>query len=105
MTIQLDVKKVERYEEVLNEAVDKALNNFFGCTATNIIYKYLENSYSIKKNEIARKFGSFREAMQEYLNSGAAVVENEIQESFHSDINVSNSNETRIASFVTAQKH
>jgi hypothetical protein len=79
-------KKADKYDEMLNKAVDKALNRVFGSTATSIIYTHLENNYSIKKNEIAEKIESFTQAMQEYLNSGAVVIEKEILESFYSGL-------------------
>ena len=87
MTVQRCIlKKTDKYEEMLNKAVDKTLNRVFGSTATDIIYIHLENNYSIKKNEIAEKLESFSQAMQEYLNSGAAVVEREILESFYAGL-------------------
>ncbi len=78
--------RTEKYEEMLNKAVNKALNRVFGSTATDIIYTHLENNYSLRKDEIARKLDIFSLAMQEYLNSGAAVVEKEILESFYSGL-------------------
>lgn len=86
MTLQQTIRKTDKYEEMLNKAVDKTLNRVFGSTATNIIYTHLENNYAIKKNEIAKKLESFNQAMQEYLNSGAMVVEKEILESFYSGL-------------------
>ncbi len=86
MTLQLNMKKLDKYEEMLNKAVNKTLNKVFGSAAADIIYTYLENRYSIKKNEVAGKLESFIEAMQEYLNSGATVVEKEILESFYSGL-------------------
>lgn len=78
--------RTEKYEELLNKAVDKTLNRVFGSTAAGIIYTHLESNYSLKKDEIARRLDVFRQAMQEYLNSGAAVVEKEIIESFYSGL-------------------
>ncbi len=86
MTLQSSIKKADKYEEMLNKAVEKALNRVFGSTATDIIYTHLENNYAIKKDEIAEKLEVFSQAMQEYLNSGAAVVEKEILESFYSGL-------------------
>jgi hypothetical protein len=80
------VNKTEKYEEMLNKAVDKALNRVFGSMATDIIYNHLESNYSIKKDEVARKLETFSQAMQDYLSSGAAVVEKEILENFYSGL-------------------
>ncbi len=85
MTTQI-YKKTDKYEEILNKAVDKTLKRVFGDTAANIIYTHLENNYSIKKDKIAENLESFSQAMEEYLNSGAAVVEKEILESFYSGL-------------------
>lgn len=84
--MQRSIQKLDKYEEMLNEAVDRTLNRVFGSTATSVIYNHLENNYSIRKNEIAKKLESFTQAMQEYLNSGATVVEKEILESFYSGL-------------------
>ena len=81
-----DTNRTEKYENLLNKAVDKALNRVFGSTATDIIYSHLEDNYSLRKEEIATKLDIFSHAMQEYLNSGAAVVEKEILESFYSGL-------------------
>jgi predicted DNA-binding protein YlxM (UPF0122 family) len=85
MTVRT-MNKAEKYEEMLNRAVDKTLNRVFGSTATDIIYTHLENNYSLRKGEIAEKLEIFNRALQEYLNSGAAVVEKEILESFYSGL-------------------
>ena len=87
MTLQIS-KKTDKYEEILNRAVDKTLKRVFGHVAANLIYTHLENSYSIKKNEIAENLESFSQAMQEYLNSGATVLEKEILKSFYSGLGV-----------------
>jgi hypothetical protein len=86
MTMQLTMKSPAKYEELLNKAVEKTLTKVFGATAKNTIYTYLETSHFIKKTEIARKLETFSQAMQEYLNTGAVVVEKEILESFYSGL-------------------
>ncbi|MCW3985890.1 MAG: hypothetical protein NWE91_05730 [Candidatus Bathyarchaeota archaeon] len=87
MALQI-CKKTSRYEEILNKAVNKTLNRVFGTTAANVIYTYLEDYHSIRKNEIAENLESFSQAMQEYLNSGATVVQKEILESFYSGLSL-----------------
>jgi len=79
-----DLKEAKTHDEMFNKAVDNALNRVFGGTATNIIYSHLENRYSIRKDEIATKLESFGKAMQEYLSSGAAVIESEIVQDLNS---------------------
>ncbi|UCG36214.1 MAG: hypothetical protein JSV64_06255 [Candidatus Bathyarchaeota archaeon] len=79
-------KQSRKYETMLNRAVEKALNRVFGSQAADVIYDHLESNYSIRKDEIAGKLESFSQAMQDYLNSGAVVVEKEILESFYSGL-------------------
>jgi len=67
-------------DEALNEVVDRVLNRIFGQVATQIIYNYLENSHSIQRHEIAEKMDSFNHALEEYLGTGAAVIEKVILE-------------------------
>lgn len=87
MTLQRGAyRNTVKYEEMLNKAVDKALTRIFGIEATDLIYSHLENNYSICKGEIAEKLESFTSAMEEYLNSGVAVLEKEILESFYSGL-------------------
>jgi hypothetical protein len=51
-----------------------------GQEATQIIYAYLENNHSIQKHEIAKKLDSFNHALEEFLGTGAVVIEKAIQE-------------------------
>lgn len=72
----------EKYENIVSEAVDKTLNQVLGSAAANAIYFYLEKDHSIKKNEIPEKLESFCEAIQEYLSTGATMVEKQILRNF-----------------------
>jgi hypothetical protein len=87
-----------RNEEIFTEAVDEALKRVFGATAAEIIYVYLENNYAIKRHEIADKLEFFSQAMKEYLNSGATVVEQQILDSFYTHV----SNRREAANFASA---
>jgi len=60
--------------------IDKVLNQILGRTATRIIYEYLENKHSIQRHEIAAKLDSFSSALEEYLGTGAFVIEKIILE-------------------------
>ncbi|TET57116.1 hypothetical protein E3J51_03540 [Candidatus Bathyarchaeota archaeon] len=76
----------EEYENIVSEAVDKTLNQVLGSAAANAIYFYLEKDHAIKKNEIPEKLESFCEAIQEYLSTGAAMVEKQILRNFYSNL-------------------
>ena len=68
------LKRKRKPDEKLVKIVDKVLKQIFGETATLTIYKYLEEKYSLKREEIAGKPEVFAEGLEMYLNSGASVV-------------------------------
>ena len=76
----------EEYEKVVSDSVYKTLNQVLGSAAANVIYFYLEKDYSIKKDEIPEKLDSFCHAIQEYLNTGATPLEEQILKNLHSDL-------------------
>lgn len=76
----------DKYRDVLNKAVEKALGRIFGSTASDVIYSYLEDNHSIGRDDVAGNLECFSTAMQEYLTSGAAVVEKEILKDFYSGL-------------------
>ncbi len=67
------LKRKERPERLFR-IVDKVLKQIFGETATVAIYKYLEEKYSLKREDIPSKPEVFAEGLEAYLNSGASVV-------------------------------
>ncbi len=59
----------------LFKIVDKVLKQIFGETATLFIYKYLEEKYSLKREDVPNELEIFTEGLENYLgNSGASVV-------------------------------
>ena len=66
--------KRKKRPDRLFKIVDKVLKQIFGETATVSIYKYLEEEYSLKREDIASKPEVFAEGLEAYLNSGASVV-------------------------------
>jgi len=66
--------------EKVNKVVDKVLNHILGHEAAQIIYDYLENNYSIQRNEIVKKLDSFNHALEECLGTGAMAIEKAITE-------------------------
>jgi hypothetical protein len=60
------------------------LKQVFGKEATQFIYKYLESKHSLKQDEIARKIDLFAEGLEEFLSSGAYVIEQKILEDIYS---------------------
>jgi len=63
------------------KVVDRILNQILGQEGAQIIYEYLENNHSMQKHEIAENLDSFNRALEEYLGSGAVVIERVIMQS------------------------
>jgi len=68
------LKGKTRSDEKLFIIVDKVLKQIFGETATLSIYTYLEEKYSLQREDIPSKPEVFAEGLEAYLNSGASVV-------------------------------
>jgi len=81
-------KQKHKCDEV-SKAIDKILRQIFGAEATGLIYKYLENRYSLKQDEIVEKIDVFAKGLKELLRSGAYVIEKEILEEIYSSYGLS----------------
>ena len=68
--------------------IDKVLRKIFGDEATLVIYKYLENSYSLRQDEIPEKMDIFVDAIEELLSSGAHIVKQKILENLYSSYSI-----------------
>lgn len=64
-----------RQAEIFNHAIEKMLNQILGQDATEILYEYLESNYFVHRYEVAEKFEAFNRALEQYLGTGAAVLE------------------------------
>lgn len=68
--------------------VDKVLNQVFGKEATILIYRHLERNYSLKRSEISDKIELFARGLEDFLRSGAYVIERKILEDINSNCNL-----------------
>jgi hypothetical protein len=68
------LEKKAKADKKLFNIVDKVLRQIFGETATLSIYKYLEEKYSLRREDIPSKPDVFAEGLEACLNSGAFVV-------------------------------
>jgi hypothetical protein len=77
---------------IRNEAVigiiDNILNQVFGKEATQLIYTHLERNYSLKRSEISDKIELFARGLEDFLRSGAYVIERKILEDINSSSNL-----------------
>jgi hypothetical protein len=76
--------KRNREEDKISKIIDRVLRQVFGEEALLLIYKYLENKYSLKQNEISEKIDVFTRGLEEFLSSGAYVIEQKILEDIYS---------------------
>ena len=78
------INKTNKKENKVSKIIDKVLKQVFGEEAALMIYKYLEVTYSLKQDEIAEKIDVFAKGLEEFLRSGAYVVERKILEDIYS---------------------
>ena len=87
-TMRSTTQQTNRKEEKISKIVDRVLKQVFGEEATLLIYRYLKNNYSLKQDEIADKIEVFAQGLEEFLRSGAYVIERKILEDIHSNYGV-----------------
>ena len=77
-------KQKHKSDDKVSQAIDKVLRKIFGDEATLLIYKHLENRYSLRQDEIVEKIDVFAEGLEEFLMSGARIIEMKILEDVYS---------------------
>lgn len=77
------LKQNNKKEDKISKIIDKILEQVFGEEATSLIYKYLENNYSLKQDEIAEKIEAFTMGLEDLLKSSANVIERKILEDIY----------------------
>jgi hypothetical protein len=77
-------EKRNKGEDRISKIVDRVLRQIFGEEATLLIYKHLESRYSLKQNEISENIDAFAKGLEEFLSSGAYVIERKILEDIYS---------------------
>lgn len=80
----INVQVSSEGEDKISKIVDRVLKGVFGEEATRLIYRYLESSHSLKREEITEKIDVFAKGLEEFLSSGAHVVEQKILEDIYS---------------------
>jgi hypothetical protein len=85
ITIQ---QKNNSEQDKISRIIDRVLTQVFGEQATHMIYRYLENNYSLKRNEVSAKIDVFAEGLEEFLRSGAYVIERKILDDIYSTYGV-----------------
>ena len=65
-------------EDKVSKIIDRVLTQIFGKDASNMIYKHLDHNYHVKRNEVGDKLELFAEGLENFLKSGAFVIEKKI---------------------------
>jgi ribosomal protein L5 len=78
------IQQQKNKEDKISKIVDRVLNQIFGKEATQLIYKYLENRYSLRQEEISEKIDLFAKGLEEFLSTGARVIEKRILDDIYS---------------------
>jgi hypothetical protein len=85
ITIHTLTNQKQKHEDKASKAIDKILRKIFGDEATALIYKHLENHYSLRQDEIIEKIDVFAEGLEKLLSSGAYAIEKKILEDIYSN--------------------
>jgi hypothetical protein len=74
----------KKFNNVIVNTVDEELKRIFGETATLVIYGYLENNLSLKREKIAEKIELFSQGLDKFFGSGAYMLEKTIVTNLYS---------------------
>jgi len=73
-------QQTDAKDDRIAKIVDRVLTQIFGREATQLIYKHLERNYCVKRGEVAEKLELFTKGLEDFLKSGAYVIERRILE-------------------------
>jgi hypothetical protein len=78
------IEQKDKNDEKISKIIDRVLRQVFGQEATMLIYNHLDRCYSLKPSEIAEKIDVFAQGLEEFLRSGAYVIERKILDDVYS---------------------
>lgn len=64
--IAIVTQQKSRESNKVSKVVDRVLKQVFGEEATRLIYLYLENNYSVKRDEIGEKVELFAKGLEDF---------------------------------------
>jgi len=85
--MQIVTQQTPSKNDAILAIVDKVLKQVFGKEATTLIYRYMEHNYSVKRSETGDKIDLFARGLEDFLRSGADIIEGKILEDLNSDCN------------------
>jgi hypothetical protein len=71
-------------EDKIFKIIDRVLKQVFGEEATKLIYQHLERRYALNQTEFSEKIDLFAKGLEDFLSSGAYVIENKILSDIYS---------------------
>jgi len=77
-------QQTHKENEKISRIIDRVMRQVFGDEAARLIYRYLESNYSVRRDEIAEKIDLFAKGLEDFLRSGAYVIERKILEDIYS---------------------
>jgi len=83
-TVNAPIKQKHKYHDKVSTTIDHVLRQIFGNEAALLIYEYLEKQCSLRQDEIVEKIDVFAKGLEEFLRSGAYIIENKILEDVYS---------------------
>lgn len=78
--------KKNKLDELLIKSLDEALKEIFGETGARIIYDYLRDKYSLKREELPERLEDFEKGLEKILSSGAWVTERMALKNLYSNL-------------------
>jgi len=67
---------MERFDELLFEAIDDTIRQVFGESASELIYTFMERHVSLKREEVSEKIEAFYSYLEKLLGSeGAQIIQ------------------------------
>jgi hypothetical protein len=78
------LKKESEFDKAIRKTINDALSQIFGHGASLIIYNHLEKNDSLTPKEIPKKLDDFSRSLEDFLDSGALVVERIIMKHLYS---------------------
>jgi hypothetical protein len=84
MEMETLIQHANQKEDKISKIINSVLRQVFGEEATLLIYRYLEAKYSLRPDEVSDKIELFAKGLEEFLRSGAFVVERRILDDIYS---------------------
>ena len=89
----------EKKEDKIYEIIDSVLKQVFGEPATILIYKHLQSRYSLSQSEFSSRIDVFAKGLEDFLSSGAYVIESKILNEIYSSYGSENTANFGVAMF------